>query len=380
VVIETSSRGIGPVVGGRRFLTQGSKVLNLSHNSDRQRWWRLGDVALTLMLHGVMVAVVAVATALPMVDGHLIDALAASLNDGAHTLNTWLHIGAHVGLSALAWSALWWGGRSLRERWEAAPMPRVRLGTVMIETLVVLPVALMLIFGLAQLAVINTASILMNVASFQATRTAWVWHPEASNSGDNSRMGVTEQKVKEMVRVQAASVLTPVAPGGYTASAEVSEEAAQARGMFLGAQSPIPFEDSGNAGRILGDKIAEMGADNPLVRSQHSFSGAVDAASFPVRTARKFTFAYHAVPQAELIIEPGYGADSEPTLEVTLVYYQFCAFPVVNLMFGEQETIGERTGHYVRIERTLTRQAQLDVAADWPRWESGTPERTIDIF
>jgi hypothetical protein len=338
---------------------------------------QLADSSARAGLHALAVALIAMGLFVVLVDLSMVDALLASLREGAHSRSTWIQLGMHVGVAAALWGGVWFGWKRLRKRRQ---LPQVRLGTVMVETLVVLPVALMLTFGLAQFAIINLAGIAMNVASFQATRTAWLWHPEGPDGGVNTRRGVGTARVEEMVRVQAAAVLTPVAPGGYMVDPDLSEQASQAMGIFMGSQSPIPFEDSGNAGRLIGQAILELDPDNPMVRGQHSFSGALDAAPNIVRTARKFAFAYHAVAHESPQIELTTDADGKEHLEVTLIYYHFCAFPLVNRIFGDEAVVGGRGGYYARMEKTLTRRAQLDVSSTWPQWETGEPERTYDLF
>lgn len=259
-----------------RFVTnEENTILKQDGHTSRadHTWWV--DRAMAVNCHVFATAVIAVLFALPYVGQASLELLAISVQSDVLAWDSLLKVAAHVGLSACVWALVCAVYRRVRRHWPDRRVAKVSTssGSVMLETLIAMPVILLLAFGLAQLVVINLASILFNLASFQAARTAWLWQPESSVDGDNSRMGVDDETVEDMVRIQAAAVLTPVAPGDYQMLTSVSDRAKKARGMFLGSQSPIPIEDSGKQGIKLGNTVAGMSAASSFVGSQHTSPG-----------------------------------------------------------------------------------------------------------
>ena len=79
----------------------------------------------------------------------------------------------HLGISVCVWALFVILFHTVRpDPTDVSRRFRATRGTVLTETLIVIPVALTLTFGLAQLAVMNVAGILANLASVQAGR----WH------------------------------------------------------------------------------------------------------------------------------------------------------------------------------------------------------------
>lgn len=241
----------------------------------------------------------------------------------------------HLGLSACLWLLVYLLGAFI---WQAREPATVKLidnqrGTVMTETLIALPVLLMLIFGIAQLTVNNMAGIFANLATIQAARTAWLWEREPCNS--------IECDPGERARIQAAAVLTPVAPGAQRiGGGTLSQAAQQMRATLAGAQHPRLTEDSGQLGFQMVDAV-------DLSRRQSAnFARAVDNQSFSVRTIRKFTFAYHAT-------NVDVSNPSSDVVRVELTYRHYNAFPFVGRLFGEVADVAGRLGHYADIERTF---------------------------
>lgn len=263
----------------------------------------------------------------------------------------------HVGIAALIWAGLclfvsW--GRRLKDQ-----PPPVRLsaagrgGSVYIETLVVLPVAMLLFFGMVQLAIVNMAGVLTNLATFQASRTAWLWEAE----GDRSNL--TQRELEERVRVQAAAVLTPVVPGTfYQTSRDLPPFATGARdmrGALVGSQSTNAGGDLASRGRQRADSIAILGdAYNA------GLATGVDIDNFTERTVRKFTMAYHAV---DVQVD-----SDDDRVGIRLVYDHQCVFPIVCGIFGEPRQLSgmDFGGYYTRFERQWTRQGQVQASERWP--------------
>ncbi|MFP4597902.1 MAG: TadE/TadG family type IV pilus assembly protein [Persicimonas sp.] len=246
----------------------------------------------------------------------------------------------HVGLSVCLWAALCLGVAVIRRQIargrklvQVAGSAR-RAGTVMIETLIALPVLLMLIFGIAQLTINNIAGIFTNLATFQAARSAWLWEGEPCRS--------IECDPEERARIQAAAVLTPVVPGALLVGSDALSPAAdQMRGTLMGTQLPELNINSGEQGMQMATSAISG------TRSQTgSLGDAVDVSTFSTRTARKFTFAYHATDID--VFTPG-----PSVLRVEVTYRHHCAVPLVGYLFGEPDQVAGRSGYYSHIERVF---------------------------
>ncbi|MFU8803113.1 MAG: hypothetical protein ACNA8W_04810 [Bradymonadaceae bacterium] len=266
----------------------------------------------------------------------------------------------HLGVATCLWAALYLGWIALRQAFGTSKRAMITArGTVLTETLIVLPVALALIFGLAQLAVMNVAGMLTNLASVQAARTVWIWMPETRPlAGEDARRGVTRQDVAELARIQAAAAVTPAAPADLRLSPDVGSELFELmRGSFIASQLEWLPNDAGRTGigeaHRLADARGETDGENL------TFWRALDGSSFLTRTARKFTFAYLAT-EVE-ILERGEWVGARVT------YKQLAAFPVTNYIFGTHDTVGERQGAYSSIVREFDLKMQLDPNAKYPR-------------
>lgn len=240
----------------------------------------------------------------------------------------------HVGLSVCLWTFAYLVGAYL---WRSGEPARVRLedrqGAVMTETLIALPVLLMLIFGIAQITVNNIAGIFTNLATIQAARSAWLWEREPCNS--------IECDPAERARIQAAAVLTPVAPGTHFISgSNLTPAAEQMRGVLVGVQQPDLRDDIGADGMEMSSRVSTFG------HNSGTFAEALDTQSYSVRTVRKFTFAYHATDIE--ISNP-----SGDTVRVELRYRHHNAFPMVGRIFGVEDTVAGRSGYYAHIERAF---------------------------
>ena len=220
-------------------------------------------------------------------------------------------IAIQFGLATCAWALLYIAFRSVDLGVLASRRPRVvrrARGTVITETLICMPVFLLLLFGMIQLSINNMAGILNQVASFQAARTVWVWEQEP---------GVSEEELKDRVRIAVALSMTPVAPGYYPTAYDdtLSPRAEKTRDFmterFATILPDIELPSFGNP-----DLTLPSGLDGD---STHS-----------LRARRKFTHAYGST-QVDNIISSGGQVGAEVT------YMHFQSMPLVGRIFGESE-------------------------------------------
>lgn len=323
-------------------------------------------------LHVMGAAVLSVLFGALFLDSATIELIWAALQAGAYTSSIVVSCLLHVGICACSWALMWLLFALLRSNWQdhRAPTKLLRLnrGTVLTETLIVLPVALLLIFGLAQLALNNIAGVLANAAVFQAARTNWVWQPEY----EAGRMGLSNSSgsATEHARVQAAAVMTPVAPADFLDNANLPERAEMARAVFVASQIPVPGQDSGRWAKAQANYFATVGQDTP----DGSFASSFDTHRFIERSARKFTWAYRAVDVEVDTIEEG----GEEKWRLTLRYHHMCVMPVVASIFGERRlAAGGVDGYFAIIERTVIRSKQVLPSTEYPQ---GTPVRSYNYF
>lgn len=252
----------------------------------------------------------------------------------------------HIGLSACLWTLgyilfrLW----TLQKR-SALQTFRATRGAVLVETLIVLVPFLLLTSGIAQLTILNITGVLAHLASYQATRTAWVWQPEA----DKGRKGVNNAQVDRRARVAAAAVMAPVAPSDYfVAGSGLSNELIDLRGTMTGAFSPDFSNASGSHGKHLANAMLIGGKSSDS--KNLTYTQAFDHSSFPARAARKLTFAYAAT---DVKVQRG------NTITTTLTYRQNIVFPWFSYIWGTPGTVAGRTGYYVTLTRSFSMPAQV---------------------
>lgn len=332
--------------------------------------WQLISGLAQVLLHLTGVCVVAVTGLVLFMDRAHLELLGNAVEHGG--LVSFASEGlVHIALAALVWAALcaviWWV-RRLPEQNTRAHSRHWARGSVYVETLIVLPVALLMFFGLAQMAINNMAGVFTNLATFQATRAAWLWQAE------ESRLNLSQDEIDMRVRIQAAAVLTPVAPGTFFSTfndiAGADPEAARnMRGLLVGSQL-------GNVGGNVGLRGKQRASNIASSVTEHS-SGLVtglDADGFIERSVRKFSMAYHAT---EVDI-----ASSPQDVTVRLTYYHQCVLPLVCNIFGERRRIGQNSsgggglsfeGYYTTIEREWTRKAQVPASDKWPDASEWSP-------
>lgn len=299
-------------------------------------------------------------------------AVFSGLADGVFVADTLVRAGLHVALSAAVWGVVWAIARRAVDALNRRAAASNRRGAVTVETLLVMPVALLLIMGLAQLAIVNIAATVTNFAAYEAARTAWVW--EGERGAGRMADGASDKTVEEYARIQAATVLTPVAPGAFDQNWNLPERARQARGMMVGAQMPIPYDDLGATGMDIARVLRSEAIQSSVAERDRTLALALDPSLHPRRTVKKFTWSIQASD-----VSVTYQQDP-PEIEVELTYHHYCAVPLVGAIFGEYDVVNGRRGYYRTFERTITRRRQLPARGAWPKWDQGRPDRSINYF
>ncbi len=252
----------------------------------------------------------------------------------------------HVGLAACLWASICIIVQLGRIRVAEMKKPaaiRLSKGTVITETLVVMPIYLLLTFGLGQLSINNVGGILANVASYEAARAAWVWQPEVDLGSGDRRMGITNGTAVEKCRIAVALVMMPVAPGDYAKLPMLnSANADKARMMVLGANVPlmgvISTQVPAQAMGVAQAGVAALGAGD-LGMNKLSYSATLGGSAFWLRSIRKFTTAFLA---AKCEINAG-------DHSVRMTYRHHNAMPLVGRVFGSLQVLdapGQRPGYY----------------------------------
>lgn len=233
----------------------------------------------------------------------------------------------HLGLSLLAWLSIYGVYRRIR-RAQKKPMRVVRLsrGTALTEFLIVLGPMLLLISGLAQLSILNTAGLLTDLASYNAARAVWVWEPQD--------MG----QVQPRAQLAAAMAVAPTAPSDYATA---------------------PHPDVQFMVETMGGVVGAAGGDQPSPVNV-IFARAFDTGTFAERSAKKLYFAYRATEVTPLIGGGEVGA--QVTYNMNLV------FPWFGWVWSDTRTVAGRTGYYSAIQRTyiLPEQPRPRAGGWWP--------------
>lgn len=298
--------------------------------------------------HGVGVLAVALAMGLWALPGQTVLALFgyARLAPDAVVGSMGWGLALHLGLAACVWAmgVIAWRLWRLR-RVNKPTVIRSSAGVVLTEFLVILPVYVLLMFGLAQLALNNVAGILARVAEYEAGRAAWIWHPEQ----EASRAGVDEARMTDKIRITVALVMAPVAAADFNSGSsaamgvavgdDLSQDARQVRAMMA---SRFP----GLSGTIDAALPIDWGSQ------ELSLSKGLDHSDFSARAVRKFTHAYYATDPEQIDVQV-----TDGKITTTFVYQHFQAMPAVGHIFGDYQGglfgtggVGGRQGYYQKIE------------------------------
>lgn len=204
-------------------------------------------------------------------------------------------------------------------------------GTVMLETIIAMPVILLMIFGLCQFALNNIAAVMINYATYSAARATWVWEGESANETGLEDAG-------ERARVAVATAMTPVTYASKVQGERESEIFSKARGILVAAQYSSPHPAMGESGIGLGGQLAGGGKSKPP-----SLAEVLGVTSFQARSALQMTAAYHAT-----VIDVEYIGKE---VQTTVKFQHALAMPLVGPVFGIKTTVAGRTGYFMLFER-----------------------------
>lgn len=309
--------------------------------------WKI--LILKVWLHVTATLVIAVVMGFLVADRSSISIFLTSMQQGYAP--NWTPLLVHMGLSGGIWASmvvLW--RVATRERDKPVAVFKAR-GAVMLETLIALVPFLLLTSGIAQLAMINVASIISDLAIYQAARTAWLWEPEVAAG----RAGVTKDDVKFRARTAAALTLAPTASSNFL----VGRNHAPGSGPpFRRIRTAIAA--SFNTMPVTGERYWRMTNSNwsffgranlQATPDQLTFIRAFDTDSFAQRAGRKCTSAWMNLEDFD-IVDDGNKIGAKFTYRYTLL------FPWFAYIFGKTDTIAMRTAHYMPISREMTFRKQ----------------------
>ena len=258
-----------------------------------------------------------------------------------------------LAVSVALWLSLWGTYALARPRRPRSSKRRVAVapnrGTAMIETLLIIVPFLLLTSGLAQLAMINVAGLLSDLAAYQGARAAWLWHPEVRTG----RLGASSSDQLFRARTAAALVLAPTAGTDY----RVGRNFPRGSGPpFRRIRSGITASFRDGFGPITGEEEWLESSFNwdyfqENVHHAHHvdmyFSTAFDSRSFHLRSGRKCTQAWMSLEDFRVV-------DEDDRVGVHFTYRYGLVFPWFAYIFGRVETHGTRTGYYMPIEREFS--------------------------
>ena len=297
--------------------------------------------------HALAISVIfAIAIALAM-PGQTFGLALSALDDPQMSSHVLSDLAIMLALSTFTWAVLFGGlcwVRDASTRRKRTAVHRT-VGSIATETLIVMPVFLLLTFGIAQMGVNSMAGLLTTVGTFQAARTVAVWAPEQGTARTNSGQTVTRGDVEERARIAAAAVVAPVAPMSAGAT-----RCSTPRTLSLMIQSMV------NAG------LSPVQA--PATRIG-TFTEALDRSSFAQRGPTKLVAAYCGMNvrfSGDIYTSPGDTEQGEFTTRVT--YNHKMVFPLVGPAFGGRLTAG---GWEVPIERQYRMHHHLTPNPELPK-------------
>lgn len=283
------------------------------------RW----HIPLSIAGHTIGVGVIAVALAWVVADAATLEMIVVALQRGSVAGTPWVWVALHLGISAAIWFMIAFAVRRLMKR-DEGPKRVVKLqrGTALTEFLIILTPFLLLTSGLAQLAILNTASLLADVAIYNATRAAWVW---------DTRDDVDRDFIEKKARIAASMALAPTAPSDFST-------------------------DQANDIKDLAEELGGTGAFALGGDAEHSamtYSIAYDTGTFEERILKKLYFAYLAT---EMQVRVG-----DDPIEANFTYQMNCVFPWFAYIWGQHTSVAGRSGFYVPIRRRHSLPQQLQV-------------------
>ena len=319
-------------------------------------WW---TYVLQAMGHVTGVAVILCVFALLYVDENVFAAIEIGVYHKSFYDLVKVPILLQVGLASCIWAfiviAFHWVRLSLREQKSQTHVLKRARGTILTETLIVLPVFLLLTSGLAQLSINSNASILMGVATFQAARTSWLWEPETRAANARNNMAGATGAVNEKARIAAATVLTPVVPAEFRGTCNFSNDLDQRMRAFGAAGA---YAGAGGAQAVRGLTTPQ---DNGLGVNT-TYWMAYDTSTFAERGAKKFFIAY-CLTRASMSM-------NGELVRTTVNYDHMNVFPWFGYIFGRRKVAAGNLGYYMEMEGTSEIQRQIDANPREP-WSFG---------
>jgi hypothetical protein len=254
------------------------------------------------------------------------------------------------GVSACFWAMLFLVGKyftARKEKTKRMSLAAAR-GTVMTETLIVLPVFFLLTFGLAQMSINSMAGLLTTLGTYQAARTVAVWGPEVGHNRSGGG-GVSSDTVRDKARIAAAGVIAPVAPTVGQAMA-CNSNSTTLNQMLLS---------------MTGAGVSPAAAPKTEI---WSFADALDSQSFGDRGWVKMRTAYCMVDVefGSVITDPDSNDRQEFTTTVT--YNHLNVMPLVNHIFSTgAEGNAQGLTTVAAIQRSYTLTQQISPNPELPR-------------
>lgn len=241
------------------------------------------------------------------------------------------------GLAACAWALMFIIYKMFRanmSRPKHVQLKKAR-GTIIAETLIVLPVFFTLTFGLAQMALNSIAGLLTTLASYEVTRTLAVWAVEEGNARGGSG-NVSRQHIEERARLVAAGVIAPATP-----------EASVASPCQRGSALPQMLDGMVAAG-LAPDQIGQG--------SVFSMSEAYGHRRFALRGPSKLVGAYCAISVNWTNVDTDPTSTGRSQFTSTLEYNHPAVMPVVAWAFAKNPGAGPWLTPYVS---TISRSYQM---------------------
>lgn len=293
----------------------------------------------TLVFHGLAVAIVFVVLLLVLAGADRLAQLLGLFAVSEFASQALPSVAVHLGVAAGVWTLMYGVGRRLWRRRDHRRHRLVRLGrgTVLVETLIVFPVMLTLILGLAQLAINSTAAVLSQLAAYESARTVWLWQPETN------RYDLEDEDIERKGRLQAAAVMAPVALSYSPDELEGDEHDRfrEMRGAIVAGQRGLGGSDGlQEAEDVTEEASAAYGTDMEV----HSLIGALDGTDYAARSALKLNGAY-AATEIELLTDEG---DDDNRIGVEMSYHHYQNIPLVGRIFGDHYDEDSAPGDYSR--------------------------------
>lgn len=185
---------------------------------------------------------------------------------------------------------------------------RAQRGTIVVETLIVLPVFFLLTFGLGQMALNSIAGLMTTLASYEVARTLAVWAPEEGNRA-------TRAQIEDRARTVAAGVIAPVVPTARSGQCNTAGSAVERLIAGMGGAGVNP------------NSVASEGMGT-------AFNIGFDTTKFADRGATKLRRAY-CNTQVTWVGPNSTSTESSSTgeVEATLVYAHPVVMPLVGPVF-----------------------------------------------